>query len=317
MAYIEAKNLHKSFGDKVAVEDLSMEIRKGQILGLLGPNGAGKSTTIKMLTGQLRPDKGHISYRGQDYTVLPDEVKRKVGIMPQDIVVWEDLNIKENLKMAGVIQDMGGKALRSRIDELVELLSMQDESSTLAKNLSGGFRRRLNLAVSIIHDPEIIFLDEPSPGIDPQSRRLLMDYIHHLGDDGSKAIVLTDHYLDEAEKLSDYIIIIDDGEIVAKGSMAKLRSKYASGVVVQLDFDTEELDQVKEAMLLKELGKAHPDFTYDSGRIAYTTSNTPEAAKYANSLSEKIGVGIGKIAIKEPTLEDIFLLLTGHEIKHA
>ncbi len=224
--HIFCKNLSKSFGNKKVVKNISLNILPGQILAFLGPNGAGKTTTIKMLTGSLKPSSGKIFVDEKEYDHLPFFIKQKIGIMPQEIIIWDELNILENLQYSADIYKIPKKEAKIRIQDLIEDLKLEPELKTLAKNLSGGYKRRLNLAISIIHNPEVIFLDEPTPGIDAQSRILLTEYIQKLVKNDNHSIVLTDHYLEEAQKLADYIVIIDNGVIITEGNIKELRSKH-------------------------------------------------------------------------------------------
>jgi len=232
---IVAEKLSKKYGQKYAVNNISLEIPKGATIGLLGPNGSGKTTMIKMLTGQLPPSSGKVEYDGISIKDIGKDINNKIGIMPQEVVVWDHLNIEENLDFTGKLFNMNKDDLESRKKMLIDRLKLSSELKTLARNLSGGFRRRLNLAISIMHNPQIIFLDEPTPGVDPQSRRAMWDFIYEIREDQDYTILLTDHYLDEAEKVCDKIIIIDHGEIIAEGTLTELKKKHAPGKVLKIE----------------------------------------------------------------------------------
>jgi len=312
---LTAQGLSKSFGSKQAVNDLSLEITPGRVLGLLGPNGAGKSTTIKMLSGQIAPSAGTITIDGEEYDRVPDDYRGKIGVMPQEVIIWDYLTIEENLLYTATLQKVDTKTARKRADYLIEALHLQKELHTLGRDLSGGYKRRLNLAISIIHDPTLLFLDEPTPGIDAQSRRFLMDYIQELADTKDYAIVLTDHYLDEAEKLSDYVVIIDDGGIVAEGTVPQLKKKHGNGSLLIVDLE----DSVSEEQLDK-LEKAYKSaFKHEIRRTNHTLATIADdpvaAMQQGISLLKQQNLSALNIAVKEPTLEDIFLLLTGREIR--
>lgn len=312
---IQAKNLSKSFGNKAAVKDLSIDIKEGQVLGLLGPNGAGKSTTIKMLSGQIAPSSGTIVIDGKEYSRVPDTFRGKIGVMPQEVVIWDNLNIEENLLYTATLQEVDNKIARKRADYLIEALHLKKELDTLARDLSGGYKRRLNLAISIIHDPSLLFLDEPTPGIDAQSRRFLMDYIKELADTDDYAIVLTDHYLDEAEKLSDYVVIIDDGGIVAQGTVPQLKKQHGDGSILVVDLD-ESLDKKTMDALTQEFKQ---NFKHEIRRTNHTLATVADdplkAMQTGIAALNKHNLNALNISVKEPTLEDIFLLLTGREIR--
>jgi ABC-2 type transport system ATP-binding protein len=306
--HLQAFNLAKSFGQKVAVSDLSLDIIPGQILGLLGPNGAGKSTTIKMLSGQLKPDSGHFLLDGEKYKAIPPTLRGKIGVMPQDIIVWDDLNILENLQFTSTLQGMAKNQATQEIANLIDGLSLKPELNTIAKNLSGGYKRRLNLAISIIHSPSLIFLDEPSPGIDPQSRRFLWNFVRRLKDE-NRSIVLTDHYLEEAEKLADYIVIVDHGRVIASGTTAELKRKYGNGTFLKV--------------YLNELGEHTTNLIAANFAGAAMTSDgftllNPKAVQELPQIMHKLdslSLHPVQIEIKEPSLEDVFLILTGKEIR--
>jgi ABC-2 type transport system ATP-binding protein len=310
---IRGANLTKRFGDKLAVNTVSITIEPGKILGLLGPNGAGKSTVIKMLSGRIKPNEGEIFIDGKSFSYLPEEYRLKLGVMPQDIVIWDDLTLQENLWMSASIYNLSKAKTKERMDYLIDSLKLQPELKTIAKNLSGGYKRRLNLAISIIHDPEVIFLDEPTPGIDAQSRLLLTEFIRSLVDTGKYSVVLTDHYLDEAEKLCDYYVIIDQGKIITEGTIGELKRKHGNGNFLKIDLSSENPDMTTRAV--QELQKVFPD-----GKILRNefVSLAPDVLKTLEDAVKAIsahGMSIHTISIKEPSLEDMFLLITGKDVR--
>jgi ABC-2 type transport system ATP-binding protein len=310
---ITASGLTKSFGDKQAVSDVSLEVVPGKILGLLGPNGAGKSTTIKMLTGQLKPTSGKLTIDGTDYAYFPEELRLKLGVMPQEIIVWNDLNILENLRMSAALYNMSAAETKARSEFLIESLKLQPELTTLARNLSGGYKRRLNLAISIVHDPEVIFLDEPTPGIDVQSRHLLMDFINGLAETKKYAIVLTDHYLDEAEKLCDSFVIIDHGSIVTRGTLSELKQKHGNGNFLTIDLAGES--EAATAQVIAELMQEFPGGRVVKGNFVCLAKDILDSLNRAIKIIAGRGLSIHNIALKEPSLEDIFLLITGKDVR--
>ncbi len=307
---IEASDLVKKYGTKTVVSHINLTIEPGKILGLLGPNGAGKSTSIKMLSGQIRPTAGKVVIDGTPCDHLPEQYRRKIGLMPQDIIIWDDLSILENLKMSADLYNLSPARTKERIDFLVKSLKLKPEINTLARNLSGGYKRRVNLAISVIHDPEVIFLDEPTPGIDAQSRLLLNEFIQSLADTGRYAIVLTDHYLEEAEKLCDYFVIIDNGQVVTEGTLSELKRKHGSGKFMEIDLDEEALAKVKN-LLINE---------FPQGKIIRNTfvclaEDLVQTLARATAIIDKQGLPIHNISVKEPSLEDIFLLITGRGVR--
>ncbi len=217
---VEANDLHKTFGDREAVRGVSLTIRSGEIFGLLGPNGAGKSTTINMLATYLAPTSGGATVAGLPVTAGA-RVKRIIGVVPQEIALYEDMTAAENMRFFGEIYGITGGALADRITELLTLVGLNERRDDRVSEFSGGMKRRLNLAVSVIHNPRFLMLDEPTVGVDPQSREALFELTERLRDDGM-AILYTTHYMEEAERLCDRIAIMDEGRIVAQGTLADL-----------------------------------------------------------------------------------------------
>lgn len=311
---IQAKEISKIYGNRNVVKSISLTIEPGKILGLLGPNGAGKSTTIKMLTGQIKPTSGEIYVDDKTFDYLPEGYRNKLGIMPQEIVIWDDLSIAENLKMSSDLYNLSNNQKKERSAFLIESLKLQPELKTLARNLSGGYKRRLNLAISIIHDPEVIFLDEPTPGIDAQSRYLLMNFISELADTGKYSIVLTDHYLDEAEKLCDYFIIIDNGGIVTEGNLSQLKRKHGEGNFLTIDLSEDDGSDVEKAVV-DGLLKIFPEGKFFKGNFVSLANDISKSLDNALKYMNKANIKFHNISVKEPSLEDIFLLITGKDVR--
>ncbi len=311
--HISCYNLSKSYGSKKAVKDVSLDIIPGKILALLGPNGAGKSTTIKMLTGSLKPDSGKIKIDQEEFLYLPFKTKARLGIMPQEIIIWDDLNILENLEYSARIYKLPKKKAKTRIQKLIQDLKLEPEVKTLAKNLSGGYKRRLNLAISIVHNPEVIFLDEPTPGIDAQSRILLTEYIQELVSDGNHSVILTDHYLEEAEKLADYVVIIDNGEIITEGTVSQLKAKHGQNNILQISLDPEDQHSHKE--ILEVFKKGFSQISLTKEIINIPISEVSQSITKAMQIIENHKLKIINLSIKQSNLEDIFLLLTGKSVR--
>jgi ABC-2 type transport system ATP-binding protein len=309
---IKAIGLIKKYKGRKVVDDLSFEIRNGQILGLLGPNGAGKSTTIKMLSGQIKPSGGQIELDGVKYDSVPDDFRYQIGVMPQEVVIWQDLNVKENLEFTGKLYGLSNDVIRKRRDYLIDALNLGKELKTVAKVLSGGFKRRLNLAITIMNEPSAVFLDEPTPGIDPQNRRFLWDYIRNLKST-NRSVILTDHYLDEAEKLADYVVIIDNGKVVATGTMPELRAKYGSGTLFLIHFEDPPVTKLRE--LVKEFSQKLTDVKVFDNTLSIQTKDAINDVKYVLQQLSSNNLRYKDFQLKEPTLEDIFLILTGKNIR--
>lgn len=311
---IEAKNLTKKFGAKVAVDNINISIKPGLVTAILGPNGAGKSTAIKMLTGQTKPTGGQILIDNQSYDQIPSHFRGKIGIMPQETILWDDLNILENLRFSATMQGMKADKIKQQMDFLIEGLNLQKELKTLAKNLSGGFKRRLNLAISIIHDPEVIFLDEPSPGIDPQNRRFLWDFINSLRASGKYSIVLTDHYLEEAEKVSDFVYIIDNGKIIAEGSLDEVKNKHGDELSLRMQLP-QDVDTLALAKAVESLKKHFVRTQAFDNTISVSADDQVEAIEKSLSILAQYSLKPVNLVLKQSTLEDVFLNLTGREVR--
>lgn len=310
---IKAIGLTKKYGDKIAVKDLSFEIRNGQILGLLGPNGAGKSTTIKMLSGQTAPTSGEIELDGKRYSAVPAEYKTQIGVMPQEVIIWDNLTVKENLEFTGKLYKLKNQEIKKRSSFLIEALNLNKELNTQAEKLSGGFKRRMNLAVTLMNDPSAVFLDEPTPGIDPQNRRFLWEYISNLRSN-DRSVILTDHYLDEAEKLADYVVIIDNGSVIAEGTVPELKKKYGSGDLIVIKLAPNNA-KGKIEDLIKVMKKEYPNTQQFENTITINTDKALLTMKLALHEMETRGIKYEEFQLKEPTLEDIFLILTGKNIR--
>jgi ABC-2 type transport system ATP-binding protein len=220
---LAARDLWKSYGTKPAVAGVTLEARAGEIVGLLGPNGAGKSTTVGMICGLTRPDRGAVTIDGAPMGDDASPAKRRVGLVPQDISLFEDLPAQANLELFGALYGVKGPILRERAAAALELVGLSDRAKAKPSTFSGGMKRRLNIACALVHDPDVLVLDEPTAGVDPQSRNAIFDNLETLRGRG-KALVYTTHYMEEAERLCDRIMIMDHGKVVASGTLASLRT---------------------------------------------------------------------------------------------
>ena len=218
-----ATDLWKSYGNVAAVRGISLEARAGEIVGLLGPNGAGKSTTVAMLCGLTRPDRGSVTIAGEAIGDDASAAKRRVGLVPQDVSLFEDYGAAANLELFGALYGIAGDTLRSRVDSALSLVGLADQARARPATFSGGMKRRLNIAAALVHDPDVLLLDEPTVGVDPQSRNAIFDNLETLRSRG-KALVYTTHYMEEAERLCDRIVIVDHGQVAASGDRASLRA---------------------------------------------------------------------------------------------
>jgi ABC-2 type transport system ATP-binding protein len=221
---LEIRGLRKAFGSLVAVNDVSFTIEPGQILGLLGPNGAGKTTTVSMISGLLTADSGEVRVDGRPLSGDTDSAKRKIGLVPQDLALYDELSARDNLRFFGALYNLTGAALEQAIASALTLVGLSDRVRDRVKTFSGGMKRRLNLAAALLHNPEILLLDEPTAGVDPQSRNAIFDNLEELKRRG-KALLYTTHYMEEAERLADRVVVIDRGVVVANDTLAGLYEK--------------------------------------------------------------------------------------------
>ena len=224
-AALEARNLRKAFGDLVAVDGVSFTLERGQLLGLLGPNGAGKTTTVSMLAGLAAPGGGEVLVDGHPLAGDADPAKRKIGLVPQDLALYDELSARDNLRFFGALYGLGGAALERAMTAALELVGLADRARDRVRAYSGGMKRRLNLAAGLLHDPDILLLDEPTVGVDPQSRHAIFDNLEVLKRRG-KALLYTTHYMEEAERLSDRIVVVDHGKVIAADTLAGLHATH-------------------------------------------------------------------------------------------
>jgi ABC-2 type transport system ATP-binding protein len=218
---LEVRGLGKAFGELVAVQDVSFTLEAGQLVGLLGPNGAGKTTTVSMMSGLVTPDRGQVLIDGQPLAGDTDPVKWRIGLVPQDVALYEELSARSNLRFFGALYDLAGEALDAAIRATLTLVGLAERANDLVRTFSGGMKRRLNLAAGLLHDPDILLLDEPTVGVDPQSRNAIFENLELLKSRG-KALLYTTHYMEEAERLADRIVIIDHGTVIANETVAAL-----------------------------------------------------------------------------------------------
>ena len=224
---LQVKNLRKSFGALVAVDDVSFSVDRGQLVGLLGPNGAGKTTTVSMVAALITPEKGEVLVGGSPLRGDPDPTKGKIGLVPQDLALYDELSARANLRFFGALYNLSGAALDKAIASAVELVGLSDRINDIVKNYSGGMKRRLNLAAGLLHDPDILLLDEPTVGVDPQSRNAIFENLETLKARG-KALLYTTHYMEEVERLADRIVVIDHGKVIADDTLEGLQTRVAS-----------------------------------------------------------------------------------------
>jgi ABC-2 type transport system ATP-binding protein len=303
-------DLVKSFGDRRAVDSISFQVEAGQTLGLIGPNGAGKSTTVSMLCGLLRPDSGQVFIDGQTLHAGTSLVKHKIGLVPQDLALIDDISARENLRLFGALYGIKGAALKARCDEVLALVKLEDRAEDKPGTFSGGMKRRLNIASAMLHDPQLLILDEPTVGVDPQSRNAIFDSLELIKRQG-RALIYTSHYMEEVERLADHIVIIDHGKLLANESPEELHRRLPAQAALQVD-----LAQAASASVLEQLVR-QPGVTGISGdaiNINIMLADGAHAMPVLNWLTTQAGAAT-HFATAKTSLEDIFLSLTGRRLR--
>jgi ABC-2 type transport system ATP-binding protein len=303
---IEASGLVKSFGEVKAVDGVDLAVRSGSVYGVLGPNGAGKTTTIRMLATLIRPDAGSARVLGHDIVEDGDAVRSVVSLTGQLASVDEDLTGRENLILLGRLLGLRRAQAKTRAGELLDAFGLADAAGRLVKNYSGGMRRRLDIAASIVVTPEVMFLDEPTTGLDPRSRNQVWDIIRALVGEGT-TILLCTQYLEEADRLADGIAVIDHGKVIAEGTPSQLKASVGSGALHVRLLDPEQRPEA-ERILGRELGTVHlePDPTALSASCAQ-----PDRAVEAVAELTRSGIRVAEFSVGQPSLDEVFLALTG------
>ncbi|USS40024.1 ATP-binding cassette domain-containing protein [Thermococcus aggregans] len=305
---IIVENLVKKYGDFEAVRGISFKVKRGEIFAFLGPNGAGKTTTVHMLTTLLRPTSGRAVVAGHDVVNEPMEVRKRIGIVFQDPTLDGELTAYENMYIHGRIYGLKGSELKEKIERLLKFVELWEFKDKPVKTFSGGMQRRLEIARSLLHEPEVLFLDEPTIGLDPQTRAHIWDYIKAMKEEHNMTIFLTTHYMDEAEQLADRIAIIDHGKIIAEGTAEELK-KLVGNDVIYLKLEAPEELRCFKADFIRGC-KVLAD-----GRVALEVENAAEALPRLFELAGEKGIKILEVTYHRPTLNDVFLHLTGREIR--
>jgi ABC-2 type transport system ATP-binding protein len=311
---IRATGLVKRFGTVTALDGLDLAVPEGTVLGLLGPNGAGKTTAVRILTTLLRPDEGSAEVAGVDVRSNPEAVRRRIGLSGQYAAVDEYLTGFENLEMVGRLYRLGKSRARRRAEELLERFSLADAADRPVKTYSGGMRRRLDLAGALVAEPPVLFLDEPTTGLDPRSRNELWEVIRELVRGGT-TLLLTTQYLEEADRLADDILVIDHGQAIAQGTADQLKSRVG-GERIELVVET-PADLSRAQAVLASLGSGDLQTEAQARRITAPVTGGAEALDSALRRLRSAGVAIVEIGLRRPTLDDVFLALTGHGCEPA
>jgi ABC-2 type transport system ATP-binding protein len=307
---IEVQNLHKHFGEIRAVDGVSFDVEQGEIFSLLGPNGAGKTTTISMLSCLLHPEEGDARVLGHSIRKDPMGVKSVLGVVPQEIALYEDLSARENLTFWGKMYGLRGARLKQREDEVLEIIGLTDRAKDYIKKYSGGMKRRVNIGIALLHRPQVIYMDEPTAGIDPQSRRSILDSVLKLKDEGT-TVLYTTHYMEEAQELSDHIAIMDYGKLIANGTHEELVKIVGAMDRITVTINTESA-RVMEAW---KAVKGVKQVTAEDGTLIILADDSNRVLPRLFETAASNGVRITSVAIQEPNLETVFLHLTGRALR--
>ena len=312
MYSIETKSLTKSFGDLVAVNDISFSVEKGEIFGFLGPNGAGKSTTMMIFTTLLKPTNGNALVGGFDVIKNPKQVRENIGFVQQETTVDEYLSGRENLLLQAKLNHIPKNEINQRIDEVLDLIELSDKQDEAVVTYSGGMRKRLDIAGGLLHHPRVLFLDEPTVGLDIQTRRKIWQYIKKIHTQFDMTIFLTTHYMEEADSLCDRIGIIDHGKIQVIDTPKNMKNDLGNEIISLVIESNNNYDS-----FLLELKKIEfiKKFNEDDSKLILFTSNGTEVIPQIFQISSELGIKIKSISLTQPTLDDVFISYTGHEIR--
>lgn len=309
---ILTEKLVKKYGDFTAVAGVDLRVRRSEIFGLLGPNGAGKTTIVHILTTVIKPTSGRAVVAGHDVVKEPDKVRKKIGVVFQDITLDLNLTAYENLWIHGKVYGIPSHELKRRIWRVLDFVGLKEHANRIVKYFSGGMKRRLEIARALLHEPEVLFLDEPTLGLDPHARANVWDYIRRMRQEYGVTIFLTTHYLDEAEQLCDRIAIIDRGKIIAEGSPDELKSLVGSDVIIVRASNVEQATKILSAIPDVRNVKVLQD-----GRIELTVTNASKIIPLVIEELHRQGLQVLEISYRRPTLNEVFLHLTGRELRES
>ncbi|MDP4178534.1 MAG: ABC transporter ATP-binding protein [Bacillota bacterium] len=311
MSYVSVKNITKRFDDKLVLDNVSFDIKEGDIFGLIGPNGAGKSTLINIITGLIKANSGEASIGG--YSILKEPLKAKgmLGLVPQELALMETMSVYDNLEYFGAFYGLGGKLLKERINESLEITGLSDRKKEKVKKFSGGMKRRLNLAVAIMHKPKLLIMDEPTVGVDPQSRNCIFEYVRNINKENNTTVIYTSHYMEEVESLCSHIFILDSGKEIASGSKSEIKSmaNIHGKIKITLENGNDEF-----VLKIKNIKGVKECFTQNSEISVLTDEsifNLDDLMLLAINEKKKIK----NFNMEEASLEEVFLSLTGKKLR--
>jgi ABC-2 type transport system ATP-binding protein len=307
---IDVQNLHKAFGEQKAVQGVSFEVQPGEIFSLLGPNGAGKTTTISMLSCLLHPDEGDAFILGHSIRKDAMGVKSVLGVVPQEIAMYEDMSARENLTFWGKMYGLRGAALKTRVNEVLEVIGLTDRAKEFIKKYSGGMKRRVNIGIALLHKPKVIYMDEPTVGIDPQSRRSILDSVLKLKQEGT-TVLYTTHYMEEAQELSDHIAIMDQGKMIASGTHAELVKIVGAMDRIRVTINSESAKVLETWKTVTGVTKV----SAEDGTLTILADDSNRVLPRLFESAATRAVRITSVDIQEPNLESVFLHLTGRALR--
>jgi len=313
---LQTQSLTKHYGSLTAVQDLSLEVNEGEVFGLLGPNGAGKITSISMMCGLLRPDSGQVVIHGKPITDGDADVRTRVGVCPQNIVLWGQLTCLEQMVFIGEMYGMKRKSVAQRSEQLLKELDLTEKRDQRARTLSGGMQRRLNLAMALVHDPEILVLDEPEAGLDPQSRVLVREYVKSLA--RRKTIILTTHNMDEAERMADRVAIIDHGKLLTVDTPEALKRTVGEGDVLEIETgEGPVLSEVEGSVgsALSAVAKIAPQVSSTNHTLVIRARGVVELLPAILDALRSVDAQPGEVRLRANSLEDVFISLTGRRLR--
>ncbi len=307
---IEVRDLTKAFGDVVAVAGISFEVKRGEVFSLLGPNGAGKSTAISIICGLLRPDSGDASVMGHSILKESLAARRSLGVVPQEVALYSDMSARENLVFWGRMYGLSGSDLARRVDEMLAAVGLVDRQKGRLGTFSGGMKRRVNIAAALLHSPPVVIMDEPTVGIDPQSRRHILDHVKELNRQGM-SVLYTTHYMEEAEELSNRIAIMDKGKVIACGTRDELVRLVGEQARIDLAVSGEPSQAAEACQTVDGVSRT----TVEQGRVEVLAADADSVVPRLFERAAQSGFRISAVEIQEPDLETVFLSLTGRALR--